>query len=173
MKQILCVLAISLVIFSCQKAAPTLTLPDSTISYSTAWDSFQLQYGTFYHLVIKRGWSVDSSVCIRFKVNDTFMEYKTNTDTNGLHLSDSVAYVRHASYNEVQKPDQNYYVSSVGYVLSKFYPLGGSTNTFHFHDLFVTDTFIFRIGLPIQYNVTGGSFRRANTDTATYVTIYK
>ncbi len=173
MKQILCVLAISLVMFSCSTKRPEITLPDTNYNASQAFDSFKLQTNTFYRLVLKRGNNVlDSSVAVRFtSKTGGITEYKVSTDTFGLHLNDSVTYTLGASYSEHQFTDPNYYASSVGYVYTKYAPMGGSTNSFLLHDYLVIDTFYMRIGTPITYATVGAAIK--GVDTTIAVTIYK
>ena len=173
MKQILSILSISLVLFSCATKRPELTLPETYYSTTSAWDSFKLQTNTFYRLVLKRGNNVlDSSVAVKFtSKTGGIVEYKTSSDTLGLHLDDSVAYTMGTSYSEHQVSDPNYYASSVGYIFTKYNPIGGGSNSFLLHDYLVLDTFYFRIGTPVTYTRVGGAIK--GIDTTIQVTIYQ
>jgi hypothetical protein len=173
MKQILSILAISLVMYSCQTKRPDITLPETSISAGRAWDSLKLSYNTFYRLVLNRAGTIDSSAAVVFFSNGQLTEYKVSTDTNGLHLNDSSTYASGTTYSEYQQADPNYYASSVGYIFTMHNPIGGTTNSFPLHDCMVTDTFTLRIGTPIKYYSATGKLRRPTTDTTISVTLYR
>lgn len=152
MKQLLSVLALAMVLVSCEKKMPEVVAVESNIALSRAYDSLHLVPNGFYHVAINRRGVIDSSICIRFVNKTSFTEYKTYTDTNGLHLLDSAAITAGSSYSEYQFPNPSDYNTAVGYVKTKYFPIGGTLTGFSFHDYFVADTLVLAIGAPTKYN---------------------
>ena len=174
MKQILAIVAISLVLYSCSKKPADITLPETNFSTVQTWDSLNLQFHTFYRLVLNKANIKDSSAAIIFNSSTNFTEYSVTTDTNGLHLMDSSTYSVGDPYCEHQLRDPNYYASSVGYVFARYSPVGGTGTNFHFRNYLGNDTLILRIGTPVELNRATGTFHSAlSTDTTVNVTIYK
>ena len=177
MKQILYILAATLAIYSCTPKKPDMTLPVPYFNTQNAMDSFHFKYNTFYRVVLNRSGYLDSSAAITFlSLSSDILsvkEYKTTTDTNGLHVMDSVAYSFGTSYSEYQQSDPNYYASSIGYVYTRYNPTGSGTNSFPLHDYMVLDTFTIRTGTPAMYNAPSGVLKSPLTDTTVKVTIYR
>lgn len=174
MKQLLSVLALALVLVSCEKKMPDVVALESNIALSRAYDSLHLVPNGFYHVAINRRGVIDSTVCIRFFNRTSFREYKTLVDTNGLHLIDSFDITAGSTYSEYQVPNPTDYNTTVGYVKTKYYPIGGSLSGFSFHDYFVSDTLVLAIGAPTKYNKPYALFLGVSADSpAIKVAIYQ
>jgi hypothetical protein len=159
MKYILSILVVSAVLFSCKKESePSRKLPVE-LSKSSAFDSMNLSYNTFYRMAISVNRDTpDSNTAVKFFANDSIYEYKTTYDTLGLHLTDSVRYVANRHYSSYQEPDPAFYQSTVGYVKIMYFPLGGSEVFFRLRDLMAKDTFNLTVGVGSPNYVGVGSF---------------
>ncbi len=186
MKQLLYTLAISLVVISCSKSAPSAIDPVS-ISGTAAFDSMSLSPNTVYHMVFNRNNMLDSNYCIRFNSATSFTEYHSSTDTNGvLHLLDSLTYADTKSNSIYQQADPLVYVSTIGYVYTNYYPIndtiaedsiGHNPNyvpAFPFHNYLNKDTLHLYMGTALRYYTPVGTFKHAVTDSPdVVVTFYR
>ncbi len=176
MKPLLYLLAICLILVSCEKKAASPKVP-LAISLEAAYDSMRLSPDTLYHLAIDSAGYIDSSVCMRFHSSKHFTEYLTYTDTLGLHFLDSITFDADNTYAEYNEPDPSFYKTTVGYVYINYYAIGGSApGNFLFRTRFATDTFQLRVGTPTRYYQAKGALKGPgpfNSYENLAVTIYR
>lgn len=173
MKQLLSVLGLAMVLVSCEKKMPTVE-PASSVSLDNAYNNMRLTTNGFYHLSINRQGIMDSSVCIRFVNSKSFTEYKTYTDTNGLHLLDSTPVTAVNYYAEYLAAQPSDYNTTVGYYKIKYFPVGGTVSGFAIHDYLVADTMLLGIGVPTANSQAYINFLGARADSPKVrITIYQ
>lgn len=188
MKRLLYVLAISLVVFSCNKPVTTTSVIQPVeYTLNEAFDSMNLSIDTLYHLVFNRQNVLDSHYCMRFLSPTSFIEYHTFTDTNGiLYLLDSLAYGDSMTYSQYQQPDPANYVSTIGYVYTNYFPSKDTIAedsighnpvyfpAFPFHNYLTKDTLQLYIGTLVKFYAATGTFKHVAADSPNVtVTFYK